>query len=107
MGSQRRPTSMHDFHASFSPDESTAERKASAQRRYDEYQAERRKQLDAQASPFNTPEERIRIWEQLHGLRLPVHAEHRLVHVIATQTELTAAEVHAEQQRRAEPKAIA
>ncbi|MET0983974.1 MAG: hypothetical protein ABW034_01075 [Steroidobacteraceae bacterium] len=107
MSSERRPTSMQDFQPPYSHDETTAERKASAQRRYDEFQAERRKQLDAQASPFNTPEERIRIWEQLHELRLPRDAEHRLVRIIALQTELSVAEVQSEQQRRAATKSVA
>jgi DNA-binding transcriptional regulator YiaG len=92
---------MQTFHTSFISDETVAERKATAQRRHDEYEAERQKQLAAQASPFNTPEERIRIWEQLHGLKLPLQPEHRLMRVIATQTDLTLTDVLAEQQRRA------
>lgn len=107
MGSQRRPTSMQDFHPPYTHDETTAERKAAAQRRYEEFQEGRRKQLDAQASPFNSPEERIRIWEQLHDLQLPRDAGHRLLSIIARQTELSLADVQAEQQRRAAAKALA
>ena len=60
----------------------------------------RASELAAQVSPMRTAEERIRIWERLHGLRLPSTLAHALVKVVATQTHLTVGEVHAEQQRR-------
>jgi hypothetical protein len=56
-------------------------------------------------------EERIRIWERLHGLRLPSTSAHALVRVVATQTHLSVGEVQAEQRRRsagpAQPEASA
>jgi hypothetical protein len=102
MGSPpRRPFSMADFTPPYTQDEVTAERRAVAQRRYEEFQAERQRQLAAQASPNHSPAERIRAWEQLHQLSLPKSSEHRLVNLIARQTGLGIAAVHAEQQRRA------
>ena len=62
---------------------------------------ERRVQLDAQASASNSPAERIRIWEDLHQLRMPLDATHRLLNVIAVGTRLTLADVQDEQARRA------
>jgi hypothetical protein len=60
----------------------------------------RASELAAQMSPVRTAEERIRIWERLHGLRLPSTSAHALVQVVATQTHLTVREVQAEQRRR-------
>jgi hypothetical protein len=60
----------------------------------------RASELATQMSPVRAPEERIRIWERLHGLRLPSAPAHVLVKVVATQTHLTVTEVQAEQQRR-------
>jgi hypothetical protein len=58
-------------------------------------------ELAAQVSPTKDAEERIRIWERLHALRLPRRSSHVLVTVIATQTRLTTGQVHEEQRRRA------
>lgn len=80
-----------------------ADRRAAAIQRDEERAAERRKQLEAQASPLNEPHERIRIWEQVHALPLPAARRHRLIGVIAAQTGLTLEQVHEEQQRRAQP----
>jgi hypothetical protein len=63
--------------------------------------AARRGELEAQASPMKEPQERIDIWERLHGLRLPESPEHPLVEVIARQTHLAISQVHEEQRRRA------
>jgi hypothetical protein len=57
-------------------------------------------ELAAQVSPTKAAEERIRIWERLHALRLPRNSGHVLVGVIATQTRLTLGQVHEEQRRR-------
>jgi hypothetical protein len=57
-------------------------------------------ELASQVSPMKHPEERIRIWERLHALRLPRSSSHVLVRVIATQTHLTIGQVHEEQRRR-------
>jgi hypothetical protein len=62
----------------------------------------RQEQLTAQRSPLNAPEERIRIWERLHQIALPVDPNHRLLAVIARQTELRLDEVLDVQRGRAE-----
>ena len=60
----------------------------------------RASELATQMSPVRTAEERIRIWERLHGLRLPSTSAHALVSVVAAQTRLTVGAVQAEQRRR-------
>ena len=62
---------------------------------------ERQARLDALASPFTEPSDRIRQWEELYGLKLPRSASHRLVRVIAQRTALSPEQVHDEQRRRA------
>lgn len=70
--------------------------------------AERRQQaLTEQASPLNSAQARINIWEQLHAIELPRDASHRLVALIAANTGLSIAQVRAEQLRRATPVAPA
>jgi hypothetical protein len=61
----------------------------------------RQQELGEQRSPLHTPEERIRIWERLHQLRLPRNPSHRMVSVIAAQTNLSLEDVRAEQVLRA------
>lgn len=80
---------------------SVSDRRAQVQREEQERAAERQRQIASQCSPLNEPQDRIRIWEQLHGLRLPLAATHKLVRVIAMQTELSVQQVHDEQLRRA------
>jgi hypothetical protein len=60
----------------------------------------RQRELLEQTSERNTPAERIRIWERRHGLRLPRDVNHRLIGVIAHQTDLARDEVREEQRRR-------
>jgi hypothetical protein len=79
----------------------TADRRAAVQREALERATAREERLASQRSPLNTPEDRIRIWERLHSLNLPSSITHKLVRVIATQTELTVQQVQAEQRRRA------
>lgn len=78
-----------------------SDRRAAVQREEAERAAERKEQIASQSSPLNDPEARIRIWERLHALNLPVSSTHRLVRVIAMQTELTVQQVQEEQRRRA------
>lgn len=80
-----------------------ADRRALAELEEQERAAIRQQELATQISPLNDPQERIRIWERLHGLPLPKHSGHKLVGVIATQTRLTPHEVQEEQRRRATP----
>jgi len=57
--------------------------------------------LTEQSSVSNSPQARIRIWEQLHAIVLPRDAAHRLVNVIAANTGLTVEQVREEQEQRA------
>jgi len=69
---------------------------------------QRRLDLDEQRSSLNSPEARIRIWEKLHGLRVPSALGHPILDVIAIATRLTLEEVQEEQRARlarsAQPK---
>jgi hypothetical protein len=77
------------------------EHRRKVQQAADERAAERDGELESQASPMKDPEERIRIWERLHALRLPRAPGHVLVQVIAKRTGLTVGQVQEEQRRRA------
>jgi hypothetical protein len=66
----------------------------------DERAQQRRLELAEQRSDRNTPAMRIRIWEKLHGLRLPSDAAHPILDVVAISTRLTIAEVREEQAAR-------
>jgi hypothetical protein len=83
------------------PSASLNDRKAAAVREAEERATERAQKIAAQSSPFSTPHQRIVLWERLHGLNLPVSPGHKLVTVIAHQTDLTVREVQEEQLRRA------
>jgi hypothetical protein len=62
----------------------------------------KQQELLQQTSEHSTPAERIRIWERRHGLTLPRDANHRLLNIVARQTELALDQVREEQQRRVE-----
>ena len=64
----------------------------------------RQHDLGEQCSQLKTAGERIRIWERLHQVPMPVSPSHRLIAVIAANTGLTEAEVLAEQRDRASPR---
>ena len=78
------------------------ERRAAVLRADQERAETRQAKIEAQASPFSTPRERIRLWEELHGLALPRDGAHKLVSVIAKSTALGVSEVQQEQARRLE-----
>jgi hypothetical protein len=80
---------------------SAAEHRLKVQQEAQERAALRASELAAQVSPERDVEERIRIWEHLHALRLPRASGHALIKVIATQTQLTVGQVQEEQRRRA------
>ena len=85
---------------SYPTHDSVAEHRLKVQRAEQEQAALRASELASQVAPTNDAEQRIRIWERLHALRLPRASGHVLVKVIATQTHLTLGEVHEEQRRR-------
>jgi hypothetical protein len=53
-----------------------------------------------QASMHNAPDVRIRAWEKLHGLRLPLAVDHPVLDQVAAATGLTLAQVQEEQAAR-------
>jgi hypothetical protein len=71
---------------------------------HEQAEAEQRRQrnLLEQTSMKHPAEMRIRIWEQLHQTDLPREPTHRLLSVIAAQTDLSIEQVGREQQRRAQ-----
>jgi hypothetical protein len=78
----------------------TSDRRVAVQRAHQEREQARRRELESQASPCIDPQERIKIWERLHGLQLPVDETHPLVAVIANQTHLKVRDIKEEQRRR-------
>ncbi|MGB6452079.1 MAG: hypothetical protein WBE92_15115 [Steroidobacteraceae bacterium] len=60
----------------------------------------RQAELAEQVSARNTPGERIRIWERRHGLTLPRDSNHRLLGMVAAETDLAVEQVQEEQRRR-------
>jgi hypothetical protein len=61
---------------------------------------QRRLDLAEQCSDTNSPEARIRTWERLHGLRMPLDPTHPILDVIAINTRLRSCDVHAVQAAR-------
>lgn len=65
-----------------------------------ENEAQRHRAKSEQSSDRYTAQERIRLWESLHGAQLPRDANHPVLTVIAENTALTLAQVREEQQHR-------
>ena len=80
--------------------ESVSEHRARLAREHEEIQQRRSEALAGQVSVVNAPSERIRIWEQLHGLPLPRSPNHNLLRVIAEGTELQLEQVREVQRLR-------
>lgn len=80
-----------------------SERRARIEREEQERAAEHRREVALQASPFSDPEARVRQWEKVHALKLPKSSAHKLLQVIATQTELSLQQVLEIQRLRAAP----
>ncbi len=80
---------------------SLSDRKAALDREAEERATARAQDIAAQSSPFATPHQRIALWEKLHGLALPRSPTHKLLQVIARQTDLSLRDVQDEQVRRA------
>ena len=98
-------TESRSHHELFAEPRDAAERRAQIERHEQERAAERREQIALQSSPFSNPEERIQLWERLHALKLPKSATHKLIRVIAEQTDLSIQQVLEAQRRRAAPVA--
>ena len=84
------------FHA----DESIAEHRTRLAREHEEMQQRRLEALSAQVSVLNSPAERVRIWEALHGLTLHRTPNHKLVRTIAAATDLQLEQVREVQRLR-------
>ncbi len=80
--------------------ESVAEHRTRLAREHEDRQQRRSEALASLTSFANDPSERIRIWEQLHGLHLPRNPTHNLVSVIAVATELQLEQVREVQRLR-------
>jgi hypothetical protein len=80
--------------------ESVADHRARLAREQAEMEQRRSEALAGQVSVVNAPSERIRIWEQLHGLPLPRSPTHKLLRVIAAGTQLRLEQVREVQQQR-------
>ena len=65
----------------------------------------KRVELANQSSELHSAGARIRAWEKVHNLRMPNDAAHPILRQIAATTHLTLADVLAEQQVRAIPRA--
>jgi hypothetical protein len=63
----------------------------------------RQEELLEQTSMQNTPAMRIRVWERLHQIRLPRNPAHRVLEIIAADTELSLEQVREEQRARLAP----
>jgi hypothetical protein len=72
----------------------------------DQRAQQRRTQLTEQRSNLNAPNVRIRIWEKVHELRLPLDPMHGIVDVVAAATGLTLSQVRQEQQVRRATQAV-
>lgn len=79
--------------------------RAQAERRRLEAEQRRSQALIDQSSLAHSPETRVRIWEQLHQLRMPRSPDHAILLQIARQTHLRLAEVQEVQRQRAQPRA--
>jgi hypothetical protein len=82
---------------------SLADRRAQVEHEQQQRLVERQQQIALQSSPLSSAEERIRLWEKLHELTLPRSPTHKLLRIIADQTELSLEQVLEIQRRRGAP----
>ncbi len=68
--------------------------------------AKRREDLEQLRSDLNSPEQRIRAWERVHGLTLPLTPNHPILDVIAVKTRLTMEQVQDVQRAEAARRAL-
>jgi hypothetical protein len=71
----------------------TLDHRARLERQQFEANERRERALIDQRSAENTPEQRVRIWERLHQVRMPKSPDHNILQVIAQQTGLKLSEV--------------
>jgi hypothetical protein len=63
--------------------------------------AKRRVELEELRSDLKSPEQRIRAWERVHELRMPLNPNHPILDVIAIDTRLALEQVRAVQKEAA------
>ena len=63
--------------------------------------AKRQVDLEELSSELRSPGERVRAWEQVHGLTLPLDPDHPILALIAMKTQLTVQSVQAVQRDNA------
>jgi hypothetical protein len=80
--------------------ETVAEHRARLAQQQEVAQQRRTEALTSQASMTNSPSQRIRIWEELHRLPLPLGPNHKLLGVIADATQLHIEQVQEVQKLR-------
>lgn len=81
----------------------TSDHQARLAREQAEAQQRRSEALAGQVSMTNNASERIRIWEDFHGLSMPVTPTHKLLEVIAAATDLQLEQVQEVQRQRTSP----
>jgi hypothetical protein len=80
-----------------------ADRRAQLDHEQQQRMAERQQQIALQSSPLSSAQDRIRLWEKLHALTLPRSPTHKLLRIIAAQTDLHLEQVLEIQRHRAAP----
>jgi uncharacterized protein YoaH (UPF0181 family) len=85
--------------------DSVADRRLQLEHEQQQRAVERQRQIALQSSPLSSAEERVQLWEKLHQLALPRSPKHKLLRVIAEQTELAFEQVLDIQRRRFAPPA--
>ena len=91
------------YHNAVADPGSLADRRAQLEHEQQERIAERQQQIVLQSSPLSSAEDRIRLWEKLHALALPRSPTHKLLRLIAAQTDLNIEQVLEIQRHRAAP----
>ena len=83
---------------------SLADRRAQLEHEQQQRMEERQQQIALQSSPLSSAEDRICLWEKLHALMLPRSPTHKLLRIIAAQTDLHLEQVLEIQRHRAAPR---
>jgi hypothetical protein len=93
---ERWRRSGRQYHAA----ESIVDHRARLAHEQAEMQQRRLEAQSGQVAIENSPSERIRIWEELHGLPLPRTPTHKLLQIIASATNLQLEQVREVQRLR-------
>jgi hypothetical protein len=91
------------YHGAIADPGSLADRRAQFEHEQHQRMEERKQQMALLSSPLSSADERIQLWEKLHALALPRSPTHKLLPIIARQTEIDLAQVLEVQQRRFAP----